>query len=236
MKYTRYDMRKKKSDGTMILLVLAGMLIIAFVIGTIMSNLFLKGSFSSKKTSGAQKSVSQKPAASSTETNNITKFVVIQGGKYKNNDYIESCKNSLSNYGNPFTIAEPDGTRVLLGIYNEADSQKVISNLNEKKAANSKMVLEISNADLCNKEITEIIKGNLLLLTKLTEKNVKSIPTDDLKKWCAGLKDVEKDSKNYTILTDLKGYINNMPKDFVKEKAADNYVFLYNTIKKLNIK
>jgi hypothetical protein len=236
MKYTRYDMKKKKNEGAMVLLILAVTLIMAFIIGTVMSNFFLKSSVSGKSDNNTKKTISQESSSKTAETNNVIKYVVIQGGNYKNKDYLESCKTTLSNYGNPFTIPESDTTRVLLGIYNEADSEKLIKTLNENKVDNSKMVLEISNGDLCNKEIVEIINGNLLMLTKLTEKNVPAVQTDEFKKWCTSLKDAEKDSKNYASLAELKTYVNNMPEKIVKEKAADNYVFLYNILKKLSVK
>lgn len=236
MKYTRYDMRKKKNEGTMVLLILAVTLIMAFVIGTVMSNFFLKNASNVKNEDGAQKTVSQKTSNQSAEKDAVVKYVVIQGGKYIKSENVGPEKNILSNYGNPFTIAEADGTRVLLGIYSEADSEKLIKTLNDNKVDNSKMVLEVTNGDMCNKEIVEIINANLLILTKLTEKNVPAVQTKDLKEWCASLKDVEKGSKNYAILTELKGYVKNMPETIAKEKAPDNYVYIYNILKKFNSK
>lgn len=236
MKYTRYDMKKKKNEGVMVLLILAVTLIMAFVIGTVMSNFFLKSSASGKSENNTKKTISQEPSSKPAETKATIKYVVIQGGKFKDSNYVGPCKNILSNYGNPFIIVEADGTRVLLGIYSEADSEKLIKTLNENKVDNSKMPFEISNGDLCNKEIVEIINGNLLMLTKLTEKNVPAVQTGEFKKWCTSLKDVEKESKNYAVLNEIKGYVNNMADKIEKEKAADNYVFLYNTLKKLNTK
>jgi hypothetical protein len=105
--------------------------------------------------------------------------------------------------------------------------------LTEKGIENSKMSFSIDSSDNCDDEIVEIINANIQILTKLSEQNVKSIQTDSLKSWCASLKAVDKGSRNIMILDDLKLYINSFPKELTKEKAVENYVYLYNTLKKM---
>lgn len=104
-----------------------------------------------------------------------------------------------------------------------------------KEIPNSKFSYKIENDGLCNAEIGEIINANITILNRLCENNVKAVQTKDLKAWCKALKQVDKKSKEYDTLENLKKYINAMPDEISKDKANINYQFLFTTLKKYNV-
>lgn len=231
MKYTRYDMKRKKNDGVVFIVVIASILIVAVLVGTVMSKVIFKD---------ASKSANSKPPAKTSSANDqaktdkTVKYVALQGGFFANKDYAENNKNTLKAYGMPFAIQEGDNTRVFCGIYSEQDADKMLKLLAENNVKASKMTFQFTTKDVCDAEIYAIIDGNLQILSKAGEKDVKAIPTDAFKKWCSELQEVDKKSKNYKQLEDLKNHAKNMPKEMSKDKVSDNYSFLYGVLKALS--
>jgi hypothetical protein len=241
MKYTRYDLKKKKDNKTFILLIVL-ILVLAFLFGTIIFKIFI-GNYSNGKDLKSETSIKKNSAnekagdsAAGKNNNDIFKFIVIQGGIYQNKENAETEKNLLNSYGTPFAVTEDNKTRILIGIYNEEEGEKNIKVLNDQKIDNSKMVFIVNKDDMCDAEIAEIVSANIQILNKLSEKNVKGVQTEDLKKWCISLKGVENQSKNIAVLNELKSYINKMPKEISKEKASENYIYLYGILKKIGSK
>lgn len=237
MKYTRYDLKKKRDNKTFMFLIVL-ILVLAFLFGTIIFKIFT-GNYSNGKDLKSETSTTKNPANKKTvdsvtgkNNNEIFKFIIVQGGIYQNKENAEIEKNMLSSYGIPFAVIEDNKTRVLIGIYNEEEGEKNIKALNDQKIDNSKMVFIINKNDMCDAEIAEIVNANIQILNKLSEKNVKGVQTEDLKKWCISLKSIKNQSKNITTLNELKSYVNKMPKEISKEKASENYIYLYGILKK----
>lgn len=239
MKYTRYDLKNKKDGKTFILLILL-ILVLAFLFGTIIFKIF-SGNYNGGKglkneISTGKNSVNKNSAQNASDKNSSQagKFIVIQGGIYQNKENVEGEKSLLNAYGTPFTVTEDNKTRVLLGIYIEDQGEKVIKSLNDAKVDNSKMLFTINKDNMCDAEIAEIISANIQILNKLSEKDVKAIQTSELKKWCSSLSNENNQGKNIDILRQLKSDINKMPKEISKDKAAENYTYLYQILKKVS--
>lgn len=239
MKYTRYDLKRDNGNKAFIAVIFL-ILVLAFLFGTVIFKLFIKSPISSdiRIDSVSNRSNQKADTKSSVNLNNskITKFVAIQGGIYQSKENADAEKNLLAQYGTPFTVIEDNKTRVFLGIYTEEQAERIMKSLIEQKVDNSKMTFTLNNNDLCDAEIAEIINANIQILNKLAEKNVKSIQTEDLKKWCIALKKVDKDSKNILILKDVQDRISKMPKELTKENVTENYTYLYSILKKIGSK
>lgn len=240
MKYTRYDFKRKNDNRSFILIMLL-VFLLAFVFGTAIFKLLMKNNDISSagvnKTSNITNSKNEDNAVNNSDTNGkLAKFIVVQGGIYQNKENVEVEKNILVQYGTPFTVIEDNKTRVFLGIYTESQGEQVMKLLMDQKVDNSKMVFTINKNDLCDTEISEIINANIQILNKLSEKGVKAIQTDELKKWCSSLEKVDSDSKNIAILNDIKDHVNKMPKELAKDKIAENYIYIYDILKKMNFK
>lgn len=233
MKYTRYDLKRKKSDNRVLAIVLISILLLAFFIGTILSKIIMKNE--------AVKNILPKPSSDvgvvNSKDNIPSKFIVVQGGKFAKPENLDQARKKLINYGNPFMIQEQDGTRILLGIYSEEASLQIINNLKENNVDNSKITFELQTQNnLCNEEIAAIINAELEVINKLSDKSIKSIQTDELKSWCLGLKEVDSKSVNISKLNDLKAHINSLQKELTVDKVMDNETYIYNLLKSFSNK
>jgi hypothetical protein len=228
MRYTRYDYKKKNNDVLNLTIVLVSVLVIAFILGTGIYSMLPKPDSNSANALKAGETKQNDPTATN------VKFVMIQSGFFKTKGSAEELKNNLKNQVNPFTIVEGDSIRVMAGIFNEDENDKVIQLLNQNGLPNMKTIFEINKSDFCDAEIAEMISGNLKILTKLMEKDVAGYSTDNFKNWmAASIKDVDKKSKNYNLFQEYKNYINGFPQDLGKDKVEENYTFIYNALKKL---
>ena len=223
MRYTRYDLKKKnKKNHHYVSIIFIFILIMAVIMGTIVSKFTINTT------------TPQKTEANTNSSNKPIKFVAIQGGLYANIDNANKEESVLSSFGNPFMIKDGDRNRVFLGIYSEDSFDNIIKTLNEKSKSNSKMVFTLTKNNLCDAEIAEIISANIKILQKLTESDVRAIKTQDLKTWAAALKKVDDSSENIKELNELKDYIGKFPDQLTKDKAAENYIFLYNILKNVS--
>lgn len=240
MKYTRYDLKRKNDNKAFILIILL-IFVLAFVFGTAAFKLLMRNTSNSNTGTTNSSNISEnkdisKASDSTSISDKVVKFIAVQGGIYQNKDNAEAERLIFNQYGTPFNVIEDNKTRVFLGIYVESQAQQIMKSLTEQKIDNSKMLFTINNSDLCDAEIAEIINANIQILNKLAEKNVKAIQTDELKKWCLSLKKVNDDSKNIAILNDIKSHVSKMPKEISKDKAAENYEYIYSILKKMNSK
>lgn len=232
MRYTRYDFKKKNRFNFVFFLIVLLILFLAFILGTILFNFFGSGTNTPIKSTKKQNAIYN----NSKNNNNNSKFIAIQTGMFKDKSNVEKSINTIKNYGNPFSVEDKDKQRVLLGIYPENEANKIIKTLSNNKVENSKITFTLTKKDSCDFEICEIINGYLQILNKLSDKDIKSIKTDNLKKWCNSLKKVDNRSPNIETLNKLKSNINKLPKEITKQEAGTNYIFIYNILKNLTDK
>lgn len=241
IKYTRYDLKTKRKDNVIFLIILIMILILSFLIGSIFFKLFIKDS-SMIKTGGKtiETKINDKNVSNKSETSKEAivdetsfKYIAIQGGMFGNETGVEKTKNQLSSYGNPFVINDGKYKRVFLGIYTEDSAKAIINTLNTNKVSNSTMKFEIKVNDLCDMEISGILNGYIEVLGKLSEKNVKAIQTQDFKNWCKSLEEADEKSQNIKVLNELKDRVANLPNELSTDKTAENYIYIYSTLQKI---
>ena len=185
MKYTRYNLKRKKKDGITFTIVAFGTLILCFLMGSLIfsfsgsvhtvnknlsplkklngnvanNNLSIKKNQSGNTANESISVIKKQSANVATENKEPIKYIAIQGGLYKVKKNADATINILSGFGSPFIITEQDKiTRVLLGIYTEEEAIKEMKILSDNNIANSEMTYEIPQSDLCDEEIVEIIK------------------------------------------------------------------------------
>ncbi|MDP4087632.1 MAG: hypothetical protein Q8930_00020 [Bacillota bacterium] len=240
MKYTRYDFRRRKEEKISVAVIFISIILAAVLLGTALSSLFIKGQ--SGKADSGQKSGSGTKSSSQNGTDSEAgavplKFLIIQGGNFTNESYAMTLKESLKAIVNPFSVKEEDGkTRVLAGIFNEDEYEAALKKLTDKSLDNSKMTYEINIEDQSCLEIEEIIRAHLRCLTPLTEQNTISVKTDDIKKWLPTLPAVKENSKHFKELEAYKTYISSLPAEIGKDKVEENYIYIYNLLKKVGTK
>ncbi|WP_129033543.1 hypothetical protein [Clostridium tetani] len=232
IKYTRYDLEKKRKSNFLFVAIIIGILLLAFIVGSAFFNIFIKKSSEDKVQNNVNKANEVKKEASIKLREQ--KFVVIQGGLFKNKEYLESNKNKLRAFGEPFCIEEDRGTRVFVGIYEEKEGELMMTKLKEKNIDNSKMTFSIKIENQCDAELSEIIKTYIKVLSKLNEKDIKSIKIKEFKNWCKSLESSNKKYKNSNIKDELKDHINKLPDELHKQNVTKEYIFIYNILNRIS--
>ena len=227
MKYTRYDLKKQKNGGKILILILSLVILLAIIIGTIIYKIIAANPKTNSKNGINNSTIIKNNSNTDAKT---TKFIVVSGGMYANKNNVAPQVNILAAYGNPFTVQQDGKTRVFLGIYNEKDGASIVNTLKDKKVANSKVTFQISSTDMCDAEISEIINADMDIIKKLSDSSVKGIKTGDFKKWVAALAKVDSSSKHISELNSLKNYMGKLPDEISKDKITENYTFLYSIL------
>lgn len=229
MRYTRYDLKKQKNGGKILILILALVILLAIIIGTIIYKIIAANPKISSKND-----ITNSTQIKNNSNSQITKFIVVSGGMFANKDNVAPQVAILKAYGNPFTVVQDGKTRVFLGIYNEKDGLSIIKTLADKKVTNSKMTFQINSSDICDAEIAEIANADMDIIKKLSDSNVKAIKTSDFKKWVAALAKVDSGSKHIVELNRMKDYMGKLPDEISKDKITENYTFLYTILQQIS--
>lgn len=234
MKYTRYDVRRKKRGATITLIFFILFLCLLIAL-SIYARYFFKGYNNGSEKSGKTSSGENTPGK--TAENKTVDFMILQCGIFKDANNLNSQKKLLEPYGNVFTVDSAEGTRVYMGIFNDSKkSDELSKTLTEKQINNIQATYGINKNDVCDAEIAEILIADIQIIDKLSQKDVKSYKTQDLKKWCAALQNVDSKSKNYKSLTECKKFISIMPDEINKEYITKIYVFMLNQLKSVGVK
>ncbi|KHO37921.1 hypothetical protein OR62_10825 [Clostridium tetani] len=235
MKYTRYDLEKKRKSNFLFVAIIIGILLLAFIVGSVFFNIFIKKPSEDKVQNSVNKAneVNEVKKEASIKLRE-QKFVAIQGGLFKNKEYLESNKNKLRAFGEPFCVEEDRGTRVFVGIYEEKEGELMMAKLKEKNIDNSKMTFSIKIENQCDAELSEIIKTYIKILSKLNEKDIKSIKVKEFKNWCKSLESSNKKYKNSNIKDELKDHINKLSDELHKQNVIKEYIFIFNILNKIS--
>lgn len=238
MRYTRYDLKKRKNNNVFFIILVIGILALAFISGSIISNLFIKDiDYKAENTTPSTESTEEEVKENKETTKESLKldhtFVAIQCGVFSNKDNAESVKEKVSSIGTTFILEEDNKNRVIMGIYTEENSELILKKLTDNKIDFSKINLKIDNKDACDTQITEILDAYLQINNKFLDNKVKSVQTKQLKEWVSSLKDVDKASINYIVLKDIKEKTNGLPDQITKVDLEGINLQLFNTIKEL---
>lgn len=232
IKYTRYDLKKKRKSNFLFVIIIVVILLLAFIVGSAFFKIFVRES-SVKKTQENHGKVNENKKEVYIKMKE-QKFVAIQGGIFKNKEYLENNKNKLRTFGEPFCIEEDRGTRVFMGIYEEKEAEIMKRKLDEKNIDNSTMNFNIKIQNQYDAHISEILKTYIKILNKLNEKDTKSIKIKDFKNWCKSLEDSNKTYKNLKTKEELKNHINKLPDELHKENVNKEYIYIFNFLNKIS--
>lgn len=231
MKYTRYDLKKRNNNRLFFIVAICGILVLAFVSGTMISNLVIKNGDEGKAVSKNKPNNIAKSVSNEKNSREIDSFAIIQCGVFTDCNNANNLKNKLSSFGNPFIIKENNKNKVFFGIYSNKDSEESIKKLKKNKIEFSKVIFSPDLTNECNLQIVQIMDGELQVINKFSSDKVKSVQTKQLKKWCLELKNVNKEEKNYKLLCNLKENIKKLPCDILKSNIEDYNTNLYKNLK-----
>ncbi|MDF2505798.1 SPOR domain-containing protein [Clostridium sp.] len=229
MRYTRYDIKRKKNGNKFYIVAVIIVLTCAILIGTVISNLFLKNSDGTTQTSDSKAVFNQD------NSNNVASFVFLQCGIFDKKENAESLMNQLSKIGNPFEVEDEGKVRAMFGIYgNENDYKAATKLLSDNKIDVHDVNYTLSKGDLCDSQIISIINANLQVINKTYDKDVKQVQTSALKEWTKKLDNVDGSYKNKKVLDELKEHVDKLPANFSKDNVNENRTFLYSELKKVS--
>ncbi|QAA31498.1 SPOR domain-containing protein [Clostridium manihotivorum] len=221
MKYTRYDLNKRQTNGGKVMVFLVVVVVIALTLGTALAKYLFA------KSPGEQQSpkVSNSKQISDSTKGETTVFSLVQCGFYSKKENADDNKNKLKDKYDAFTIKDNDKFRVGVIIGKPEDADKVAKDLTAAGVTNLKVNFEIGQKDLCTKELAEMINGYLKIISTLEGKDTKSVKTEEFKKWTNSLQEDSK-SESFNIFQSMKKNINDLPQEISK----DNVEACYNTI------
>lgn len=254
MKYTRYNAKPKKKQGSNLLFYLALTLLLALVLGTFVQKFLLQegkgiwfkdqGQSQSEQPSGngGNQDSGQNPGTpiedgekDAAEEGEIVKdkynFYVLQCGVFKVQENANKVLETLKVYGRPFTETEGELTKVYFGIYTDETVGAAIELLSSKGIENSKVTITVPIEDLSSGQLCKIAENMIEVMSKTYDSGVKSLKTSDIKAWTGALEPIEASMKQYSAVEEMKTYINNLPEEVDKSALQDGMELIYNKIK-----
>lgn len=229
MRYTRYDIKRKEKGNKFYIVAVIIVLVCAILIGSLISNLFLKNNSSVVKTS------ENKAAFNQNNSSNTVSFVFLQCGIFTKKENAVDLMNKLGKFGNPFEVEDGGNIRVMFGIYgNKSDYDAAMKLLGDNKFDVHDINYSLNKNDICNAQIISIVNANLQIINKTYDKDVKEVQTAALKDWTKKLGNVDGDYKNKKVLEEMKQHIDKLPGNFSKDNVNENRIFLYSELKKMS--
>lgn len=231
MKYTRYDLNKKNGGNGKMMIFLILIVVAALGVATLLAKFIFSGN-------GGDKIVDvTKPISVSTidSKDEFVSYTLVQCGYYSKKENAEELKQRLKDKYNVVNILDNEKYRVVTFIGSAEDAGKIIDKLNSENLNSLKINFQISNKELCNQEISGMINGYLQILNKLQEAEVKSVKTDEFKKWVNGLTD-QKDSQSFKIYEALKKNINELPDEITKMDIEKGYTSIFTALNNYKVK
>ena len=232
MKYVRYNLKRKKSGNLIFSVIIILVLIFALLIGTFLSKILFRNNKIIDVNVKQTVSNNVNNANISADKNNT--FITIQCGVFANKSNADAVVKSMLLYGFPgiYNDVGSSNSKVILGVYNKTDADPIIKTLNDKKINISTATSVITQKELCNAEIGEMISGLLQMTIKFSNKEVSSIDTQDFKNWASKLTLTDNNSKNQALCLELKSYIKSLPIGITKDKISECNIYLNKELKK----
>lgn len=227
MKYTRVDLKRKNIKGNFFILLILGILILAFISGSVISKLIIKNNNIDNNAKSVNEVQGKKLEDSISKNESSNEFIVIQCGVFANKINAEALRDKLSFVRTPLIIEQENKYRVILGIHMKTETEEIVKKLEENKIEFSKRSIIINDNDLCNAQIKEIVNARLQIINKFSNEKVKSVQTKQIKEWISGLKDSNEKSSNYEILKELKEDTNKLPENLLESDMEKQVAFIY---------
>ncbi|GIM29197.1 hypothetical protein CPJCM30710_18630 [Clostridium polyendosporum] len=230
MKYTRYDLRRRKKESSKIFVFFGMIIITAVIVGTILAKIIFNGNIVPKK--------SIAPINNSSIQNSKEEglsFIFVQCGFYAKKENAEEVRNQLKERYNTFYLIDNDKIRVGVYFGTAEEADKLSKQLTTEGINNLKITFQVAKKDLCTSEIGEMVSGYLQILHKLEEKDVKSVKTSEFKAWTNSLKEDSK-SENIEVFREFKKNINELPEEISRENLEGCYNAIFKVLNPFKVR
>lgn len=230
MRYTRYDYKRKKSNNFLGFIVLV--IILSIGIGFGVFKIFFSGDNTLINGDGKVPTVTEPDNLNggSKETNATMKdektFIAIQCGVFSTKEKADIAVSGLPTGYSGFVIEDTGKFKVMAGLFSEEDGNKKSEELTTAGIENykAKLVVPIKNID--NQVKVEIIEACLTINSTLSNSDVKSVKTADLKVWVKEVEEKQKITDNE--VKEFIEKINNLPEEVTKSSMQEYTIYMYN--------
>lgn len=230
MKYTRYNYKKKKPLNYFILFFICGVFVLSLAFGSVISKLLIKDKSNLKRDSNEVNIINKNKKAE----NGTLNFYLVQTGVFSKVENATENKKKLSELGYESFIIEDEGKqRVIIGIFEEEEATNIVKDIKGKGLDIARILLDIDKSNNESNEIAEIISANIKVFSKLREKEVLSIKTEEIKKWTSELKSTKTKGRQNELLEEIKKFTLELPDEIKKEELNKYYEYIYIYHKKL---
>ena len=237
MKYTRYNIKKKRNlTGVIIVVIIT---VFALAGGTLLAKIIFKGQPSDNKPAQTVQNKNSSPQKNdngtikSNESNaSGEKFTVsfVQCGYFGNKDNADKTKKELEGSKiKTVVINDNSKYRVIAYVGDVKGSDSMLKSLKDKSINAMRMNVEIAKVDDADNQAAEIIKGYIKLLDALNKDDVKSVKTSDFKKWASALKELS-DGNNIKAVNEIKKNIKTLPDEIKKEESESIYNQIFKVV------
>lgn len=232
MKYTRYNIRKKRNfSGVVIILLIT---VFALAGGTVLARIIFKeepgGNNSSNVNQPSSKTQIKEKDNSTKNVKESYYFCAIQCGYFGNKDNAEKTKKEISdNKIDTIIINDNSKYRLIAFIGDEKESGDIVNKLKEKSINSMKIKFEIPRDNDIDNQVCEIINGYLKLVSTLNKDDVKSVKTSEFKKWTSQLKNID-NGNDVQVLSELKKNIKSLPDEIKKDNIETMYQSLFSVM------
>lgn len=225
MRYTRYNIRKRRNISAYLIIIL--ILVVAIGGGMLLSKIIFKGgdvtsSDNLKNNNGIINNNGNDNK--SNHKGDATVISVVQCGYFASKDNALKTKESVDSAGGYCLVVEENKKyRDISYLGNSDEADKVLEALKEKKINAIKMNIYIPNNNEVDNQMGQIIVGLSNLVNASSNKDVKSIKTESFKKWTSELKKIDGESENNKELKDIKEYVSKLPNEITRNDMENFY-------------
>lgn len=225
MRYTKYDFRKKNQNKVKVLFPFIIIIVLGVILGMIIFKLFFIGDNSIFKIFD---SIKQSNMISEEEVVK-TEFASIQCGVYEKKENADNALLKIPNDFSKFIVDDNGKYKVMAGIYSVNELDNKLSELKSDSIESFVVKYEINEDSFENKAKGEILKAYLQIITKVFNQEVKSVNTQEFKKWV--LQVLNENEINEEETKSIIERINQLPEEYKKEKGEEDIIYLLHTLK-----
>jgi hypothetical protein len=226
MRYTKYNYKKKKKNKAGVFIYFTIIIILGLVLGGLVFNILTSDNIGISKLIDDfdQTEVNQNSA-----DDKILQLVTIQCGVYQKKENAEGVLAKIPD-SFPKFIAEADGKyKVIAGIFLSEKAEEKLSELKNASIESVVIKYQINQNSNEGKIEGEIIKAYIQIIAKAKNSEVKSINTDEFKKWIDDI--VNENINNGDKINSLVERVKQLPAEYDKEKVQEDNLYIYNILK-----
>ena len=241
MKYTKYNYKRRKSNG-------AWKFIVSLLVGIIASCLVGLGvawiiwkvlpindsAQADTKIADTNRGVIEENGEEQEEEGSVleeqtSEYYFLQCGYFSKKDNADQIYAKVSSDATVFISEEADKFRVLTGIYTNENVDTMLENLKSKGIESVKVTFSLNENDPIEAQVSVICDGYLQILTTTFNDGVDHVNTSEFKEWINTLDNIST-GENIEVLQALKAYIKDLPEELTKENVASEMDYLYEVL------